>query len=209
MPNSQHGRPCTSCQKDAIISHHITQHHTLSDLLTYAHGSFRWTEMFPQTHRMCITTNHKRSNIHFAIQNRRKHVNEHAKQHTGQSMRRFGSKTATLYMQEEALRAQNIKETLTQQLRDISHALILSSARTHTHIFPWIFPNLEVPLLPFMAVIIKYILRPCGHAEDRQQLCLKSMCRFRRKRCLLTDCSAAVPPSASLLYRMRIHVTVT
>lgn len=72
------------------------------------------------------------------FKNQRKHVNEQAKQHTGQSMRRFGSKTATLYMQEEALRAQNIKETLTQQLRDISHALILSSAhthtRTHTHI---------------------------------------------------------------------------
>lgn len=67
--------------------------------------------MFPQMHTMRITTNQKRSNSHFAIQNR-KHVNEHAKQHTGQSMRCFGSKTATLYMQ-EALRAQHIKETLT------------------------------------------------------------------------------------------------
>ncbi len=75
---------------------------------------------------MRITTDPKKSNIHFAIQNRRKHVNEHAKQCTEQPMQCFENKTATLYMQEETLRAGNIKETLTQ-----ANALILSCAHTH------------------------------------------------------------------------------
>lgn len=91
----------------------------------------------------------------------------------GESRRCFESKTATLYMQEETLAAQNIKETLTRDLRDVR-----TQTYTHTHGYP----NLEIPLLPFMAVIIKYILRLRGHAEDRQQPRLKSMCRLGRRR---------------------------
>jgi len=117
-----------SCQKDAIVSHPIQ--HTLTDLLTYAHCSFRWTETFPQTHTLHITTNQKkkkRSNSHFAIQNR-KHVNEHPKQHTGQSMMFWKQNSHIIHA-----RAQNIKETLRQQLSSTQISQVHPG--THLHGF--------------------------------------------------------------------------
>lgn len=176
---------------------------TPADLLTQDHcGLTSLTFTYKQTRCLTAPINHERANVYFAIQNPNKACKWRCKR---------GLQTARKSIQKQNKDMRSRNANMKNNGKNSVEILACSLLHTHTHTHFHGLTQLANPFLPFMAVIIKYILMLCGHAEDTDWSSDHVRVWIQRGVCVScgVDYSAALSVSASPLYRMRIHVTVT